>query len=123
MTEERLKEIKDSIEFQKNITMIRDYDRTFINEEIELYNEVVRLREENEKIKKMNMHEHQYGSDMEEKYLIEKEKNEMAISLCNEYLYHDDVCGNEKNINYEELKNVLKGNNLTLEQLTGVENE
>lgn len=45
MSEGRLKEIKESIEFQKNITMIRDYDRTFINEEIELYNEVVRLRE------------------------------------------------------------------------------
>lgn len=45
MTEERLKEIKDSIDFQNNIAMIRDYDRLFIDEELELYNEVVRLRE------------------------------------------------------------------------------
>ena len=50
MSEERLKEIKDSIELQKNITMIRNYDRTFINEEIELYNEVIRLREENNQL-------------------------------------------------------------------------
>lgn len=45
MTEERLKEIKTSIDFQVTATKAYEYDETLINEELELYNEVVRLRE------------------------------------------------------------------------------
>lgn len=53
MTEERLKEIKDSIDFQLSVCDIPEYEtsKLLAEEELELYNEVVRLREE---IKKLN---------------------------------------------------------------------
>lgn len=95
MTEERLKEIKDNMGIQLYSIENVHLDGKIIGEKWELYNEVVRLRD----------------------------NNEMAISLCNEYLYHDDVCGNKKNTNYEELKNVLTRNNLTLEQINGIDNK
>lgn len=44
MTEERLKEIKDSIDFQLMIGTIKGHTLDVIKEEEELYNEVVRLR-------------------------------------------------------------------------------
>ena len=61
MTEERLKEIKDSIDFQNNIAMIRDYDRLFIDEELELYNEVIRLREIIDKIENYTLNHYIVG--------------------------------------------------------------
>ena len=45
MTEERLKEIKDSIDFQLMIGTIKGHTLDVIKEEEELYNEVVRLKE------------------------------------------------------------------------------
>jgi hypothetical protein len=45
MTEERLKEIKDSIDFQKEILIAHNMETFWVDEELELYNEVVRLRE------------------------------------------------------------------------------
>ena len=44
MTEERLKEIKDSIDFQKEILIAHNMETLCVDEELELYNEVVRLR-------------------------------------------------------------------------------
>ena len=79
MTNERLKEIKDSIGLQAKVMQIKHLDTTIIDEELELYNEVIRLREENEKIRKQNMYEHKYGSDMEGKYIVEKTKNDKAV--------------------------------------------
>ena len=49
MNKERLKEIKDSIDFQYEIVEAQGYCKEcndLINEELELYNEVIRLREE-----------------------------------------------------------------------------
>ena len=65
---------------------------------------ITNLQQENERIKKMNMHEHKYGSDMEEKYLIEKTKNDRAVEYiqnCPEYLW--------ENVNTKELLNILNG--------------
>ena len=45
MSEERLKEIKVSLDFQVTATKAMGYDETLLNEELELYNEVIRLRE------------------------------------------------------------------------------
>lgn len=57
MTEERLKEIKDSIDFQKKIYEIKGYELGIVQEEIDLYNEVMNLKEENERLKKeLNNH-------------------------------------------------------------------
>ena len=44
MTEERLKEIKDSIDFQREYYNVIQKEEFLFDEELELYNEVVRLR-------------------------------------------------------------------------------
>ena len=44
MTEERLKEIKDSIDFQREYYNALQKEDFLFDEELELYNEVVRLR-------------------------------------------------------------------------------
>ena len=46
MTDEKLKEIKDSIDFQERITKEHNFDMTFLQEEIDLYDEVIRLRKQ-----------------------------------------------------------------------------
>ena len=51
MSEERLKEIKDSIDIQYAISTINKESLELIEEEIELYNEVVRLQNENKEAK------------------------------------------------------------------------
>ena len=51
MSEERLKEIKFSINLRINCYKEKDVNYLFANEALELYNEVIRLREENEKEK------------------------------------------------------------------------
>ena len=85
--------------------MIRNYDRTFINEELELYNEVVRLRE-----------------------IIDNIKEELSDDSKFELFYADENINTVMTLGakyYREylLDDILKQNNLTLEQLTGVENE
>jgi len=59
MTEERLKEIKDSIDFQLDIAKINKLDGVIncLIEEQELYDEVIRLQQENQSLKKeLNKH-------------------------------------------------------------------
>lgn len=59
MTEERLKEIKDSIDFQLDVCKITEQKLPNILalEEKELYDEVINLKEENERLKKeLNKH-------------------------------------------------------------------
>lgn len=86
MSEERLKEIKDSIDIGvRRTTDIDWYASERVVEELELYNEVVRLRE----IRNKALEWFKYA-----------DRNSL-----------------------DKLYNILKQNNLTLEQLTGVENE
>lgn len=87
MTEQRLKEIKDSIDFQLSVCDIPEYEtsKLLAEEELELYNEVVRLR----KIHNKALEWFKYA-----------DRNSL-----------------------DKLYNILKQNNLTLEQLTGVENQ
>ena len=54
MSEKQLKEIKDSIDFQERITKEHDFDMTFLQEEIDLYNEVVRLQHSIAELNKIN---------------------------------------------------------------------
>lgn len=84
MSEERLKEIKDSIDFQLKIGAALNVIDETVKEELELYNEVVRLREIHNKA-------------------LEWFKYADRNSL-------------------DKLYNILEQNNLTLEQLNGVEN-
>jgi hypothetical protein len=85
MTEERLEEIKDSIILQKIACKTNKEATKLIDEELELYNEVVRLREIHNKA-------------------LEWFKYADRNSL-------------------DKLYNILKQNNLTLEQLGGVDND
>ena len=58
MTNERLKEIKDSIDFQKQYTIYKGFDMDLLQEEIDLYEEVVRLQERIDKtIEYINNHQ------------------------------------------------------------------
>lgn len=93
MTEERLNEIKNSIDFQITATKAHGYDETLINEELELYNEVVRLRK-----------------------IIKEAENR---------LYNIEINANYTDIEkaLRDTLHILKQSNLTLEQLTGVEND
>lgn len=95
MTEERLKEIKDSIDLQLEACKIFKQDNELTLEELELYNEVIRLKK--------------------------------IIDKTQEYIEKKVICFKQGNLlcelNVDDLLNILKQNNLTLEQLTGVENE
>ena len=51
MTDDRLKEIKDSIDFQEKVMKAYGQDMLLVTEEKELYDEVIRLREETQKLK------------------------------------------------------------------------
>ena len=58
MSEERLKEIKDSIDFQDKYFNAIQKECCFVDEELELYNEVIRLREIIDKVNdKVNCYE------------------------------------------------------------------
>ena len=54
MSEERLQEIKDSIEFQYTLAKAKGYDNAllFTNEEEELVEEIERLKKENSRLRK-----------------------------------------------------------------------
>lgn len=93
MTEERLKEIKDSIDFQLEQCDLFKVNgaKLLAEEELELYNEVVRLREI---IDKANLFTEAYLNNV------------------------DDI-----DVNMQVVKDILEQYNLTLEQLNGVENE
>lgn len=57
MTEERLQEIKDSIEFQAIYIKEHNFETVLLEEETDLYNEVIDLKEENKRLKKeLNKH-------------------------------------------------------------------
>lgn len=98
MTEERLKEIKDSIDFQLSVCDIPEYEtsKLLAEEELELYNEVVRLR----------------------KIIKEATQKVSGTTICG-LRAGRSVIGTYLN----ELLDILNKSNLTLEQLTGVENE
>lgn len=46
MSDERLTQIKDSINFQKMITESKGFDMDLLQEEIDLYDEIIRLKEQ-----------------------------------------------------------------------------
>ena len=88
MTEERLKEIKDNIQCQYDFAKFVGEKNFLLDEELELYNEVVRLRE-----------------------IIDKVEDKLYC--WGEVLDADFQKG---------MLDILKQNNLTLEQFTGVDN-
>ena len=100
MTEQRLKEIKDSIDFQLSVCDIPEYEtsKLLAEEELELYNEVVRLRE-----------------------IINEIEKYAGLGEMNWQDKYQDIMLSGKGL--LERLNELKKSNLTLEQLTGVENE
>lgn len=76
-----IKEILDDLLFTTTLPNVSiKLNKEKLNQ---LLDYITNLQQENEKIRKMNMHEHKYGSDMEEKYLIEKNKNDRAVEYIN----------------------------------------
>lgn len=105
MSEERLKEIKDSIDIGvRRTTDIDWYASERVVEELELYNEVVRLREIIDNIK-------EELSDDDKFELFYADENINTVMTLGAKYYREYL-----------LNEILKQNNLTLEQLTGVDN-
>ena len=98
MSEERLKEIKDSIYIAHRISCDPAISTDFRDKE-ELYNEVVRLREIIKKIENKSKFINQYFSE---------NKGIQFMQLLN---------------NQHEILDILKQYNLTLEQINGIDNE
>lgn len=92
-TASKLIGLKEILDFKENT----DYKKLSCDEIKVLRDYITNLQQENEKIRKMNMHEHKYGSDMEEKYLIEKQKNERLIKEL------DNISLDEANIRADVL--------------------
>lgn len=59
---------------------------------------IEKLQQENSRLKEMVNHEHKYGSEMEGKYILEREKNKKAI----EYIKNKQV------IDLDYLEKILK---------------
>ena len=86
MSEERLKEIKDSIEIQYKIAEARNNDHYIIDEELELYNEVIRLREIiDEAVEYIEKHQYKWYDLNGEEYIEPRqfEKDTDASVLLN----------------------------------------
>ena len=101
MSEERLKEIKDSINLQYEMSKRYDMDSDvmeLLDEESELYNEVIRLKT---KTKEQSLLLIDY-QDMEQKLEKYKSRIEKAVE------YIDQRKDNEF-INIQTLLNILKG--------------
>lgn len=103
MTEERLKEIKDSIDFKREYYNAIQKEDFLFDEELELYNEVVRLRKIVDDIRK-------YTRTFDVLKIPTKQ-------LC---IFNDIFLIIEGRKDEVER---LNQNNLTVEQLTGIENE
>lgn len=110
MTEERLEEIKDSIILQKIACKTNKEATKLIDEELELYNEVVRLREIINRVIEI--------CENEKKYVYDKVKREEKTGklIFNNKIEVDLV-------NKTKILEILKQYNLTLEQLTGIVND
>ena len=99
MVEKRLEEIKDSIDLHLKLFDEQTYApglRQILNEEIELYNEVVRLRN----------------------IIDEVTKKITGTTICG-LRAGKSVIG----LYLNELLNILNNSNLTIENLSGIENE
>lgn len=93
MTEERLKEIKDSIDFQIEIaTVLRVKDETLIEEQ-ELYDEVIRLKKYQESYRKeLDYWKIQYSGLMERNF---KAVEHIEKVMQDEEEYEDDYIYNK----------------------------
>ena len=106
MSEERLKEIKDSIDLQHDLLTIKGDSLELINEEIELYNEVVRLLEENRRLKQACKGDYEASQEImgEMKEEINKLSHLVANKVIVDYDY-DSVLKRE--LNEERRKNIV----------------
>ena len=134
MSEERLKEIKDSIDFQKKIVeSVGVYDEIF-QEEMELYNEVVRLKQENKELTRLVANkvvaDYDYDSILKKqlneerlKYIsLEESKNEIENTINDFEKWLDE----ELNITYRDCghkHNILQEVMNKLQELKGINND
>ena len=94
--------------YRNEVYLIKEHGATI------LLDYITNLQQENERIKKMNMHEHKYGSDMEEKYLIEKTKNDRAVEYMQDFIFEPLLVQEDRklimyNENLRKFENILNG--------------
>lgn len=92
-------------------------------EKNKLLDYITNLQQENEIIRKMNLHAHKYASDMEGKYLIEKSRYENAQDLILNELSHLKANDEETwNKEFYDENNKLDYRKLCIELLNQVAN-
>lgn len=95
----KLKEDYEKI-YNENCKLIENHS---IND-VSLLDENVKLQEEIKKIREMNKAKHKYASNMEDKYITEKTKNQKAI----EYIEHENLVLKDENERLRKENNDLK---------------
>lgn len=82
-----------------------EYGTEFLDQ---LKDKVHEQQEEIERLKEMKLHTEKYASEMEDKYILEKNKNNKAIEYIEQ---HNDYFLLKREV--KELLNILKGVELT----------
>ena len=66
---------------------------------------VLKMKEEIERLKEMKLHTEKYASEMEDKYILEKTKNDKAIEYIESYMPNYDF----DKTNLTKVLDILKG--------------
>jgi hypothetical protein len=85
---------EEIIKGEAYLDMLKDKAR----ETDELAKDNLELRKEIERLKQMKLHTEKYASEMEDKYILEKNKNNKAI----EYIENNDLYYQDVDYDYEE---------------------
>lgn len=73
------------------------------------YKRYMELYDEIERLKEMKLHTEKYASEMEDKYILEKSKNDKAIEYINKHTNNGMFELRSDTNEIEELLNILKG--------------
>lgn len=120
MSEERLQEIKDSIDLQLTVAKSTKIRNELADEEKELYDAYINLQQENERLKELKENaskvcvaEHKYGVEKAEEARDYKSRCEKAISYIKEKgIYNEEynLCTQPINsMKLDNLLNILQG--------------
>lgn len=78
--------------------------------QVQVLEEILRYKDkEIEKLKEMKLHTEKYASEMEDKYILEKNKNDKAIEYINKHTNNGMFELRSDTNEIEELLNILKG--------------
>ena len=83
------------------------YNLDYLEGNISIENELEEAQKEIERLKKMKLHTEKYASEMEDKYILEKYKNNKAIEYIEHHKHHNDYFLLKSEV--KELFKILKG--------------